>query len=95
MDKKLTAKQAIQIKKLLQKNNLQMKKEFTKILLEAGTPTFRQENGLISKKEVLIYFGIRESTLRKWRDYYGFPESYPDGREICFKLSEVKKFKRP
>jgi hypothetical protein len=95
MAKKLTQKQEKQIMVLLKKHNLQMKKEFTKILLEAGTPTFKQENGLISKKEVLIYFGIRESTLRKWRDYYGFPEGIMIGREICFLLFEVKKFKRP
>ena len=95
MAKKLTPKQAIQIKKLLQKNQQQMKKEFTKILLEAGTPTFKQENGFISKKEVLIFFGIGESTLRKWRNYHGFPEGIMIGREICFLLSEVKRFKRP
>jgi predicted DNA-binding transcriptional regulator AlpA len=95
MAKKLTPNQAIKIKKLQQKINLIMKKEFSNILLEAGTPTFRQENGLISKKEVLIYFGIGESTLRKWRDYCGFPEGIMIGREICFLLSEVKKFKRP
>jgi predicted DNA-binding transcriptional regulator AlpA len=95
MAKKLTPKQAIKIKKLQQKINLIMKKEFSNILIEAGTPTFRQENGLISKKEVLIYFGISDSTLKKWRNYYGFPKKHKDGREICFKLSEVKKFKRP
>ena len=85
----------LDIKKLIQKTNLHLKNEIKKIVLKVGTPTFRQENGLISKKEVLIYYGIRDSTLKKWRDNHGFPESYPDGREICFKLSEVKKFKRP
>jgi hypothetical protein len=94
MAKKLSQVE-IDIKKLIPKTNLHLKNEIKKIVLKVGTPTFRQENGLISKKEVLIYFGIRDSTLKKWRDRHGFPESYPDGREICFKLSEVKKFKRP
>ncbi len=85
----------LDIKKLIQKNNLHLKKEIKKIVLKVGTPTFRQENGLISKKEVLIYFDISDSTLKKWREYHDFPEGHPDGREVCFKLAEVRKFKRP
>jgi hypothetical protein len=83
------------IKKVLRANEKKTIQIFNKMLKEQIKDDYFDDQNLISKKNVLLYFKIKESKLREWRDNYNFPPPIYKGREVYFDKTEVKNFKRP
>ena len=83
------------LKKVLRTNNKKTLQTFDKLMKDTVKDDYFDDQNLISKKNVLLYFNISDRTLSKWKKYHNFPQSDTKGREAYFNKTEVKKFMRP
>ena len=83
------------LKKVLRTNNKKTLQTFDNLLKDWVKDDYFDDQNLISKKNVLRYFNIKDRKLNEWRKNHDFPDPHYLGREVYFNKTEVKKFIRP